>query len=133
AELMATPIPAFVSQVLIPSSTTITVTSGSAAPLSSSRWYYFVSNRTTASNGQSLLKAVKDALDASLGGTTWTVQLSASSYKVQLSHNNGSSRTVTFDATTAAALGFSSASVAVASGTTVTATYLSYWWWSPNM
>jgi len=40
---------------------------------------------------------------------------------------------VTFDATTAAALGFSSASFAVASGTTVTATYLSYWWWSPNM
>ncbi len=128
---MATPIPAFVSQI-VSSSETVQVTSGTLQTLSTGRYYYLVSNRTTASNGQSLLKALKDLLDASLAGTAWTVQLSTA-YKIQLSHNNGSSRTVTFSASFATALGFSSASFAVAASTTVTATNLSYWWWSPGM
>jgi len=129
---MATPIPAFVSQVVTSSVDTVQVTSGTSQALATTRYYYFVSNHTPATNGQSLLKAIKDALDTSLGGTTWTVALSTA-YKVQLSHNNGSSRTVTFGSTLATALGFTSASFAVANATTVTATNLSYWWWSPNM
>lgn len=129
---MATPIPALVSQVIIDSNTDgIQVTSGTAQTLAQTRYYYFVSNRTTASNGQSLLKAIKDALDTSLAGTVWTVKLSAG-YKVQLSHDNGASRTVTFDTNLATYLGFSSASFAVASATTVTATNYSLWWWTPD-
>ncbi len=130
---MATPIPAFVSSLAATSADTVQVTSGTLQSLPTTRWYYLVSNRTTASNGQSLLNMIKSMLDASLAGTVWTVVLSTGGYKVQLSHNNGSSRTVTFGATLAAALGFTSASFAVANGVTVTATNPSYWWWSPNM
>ncbi len=130
---MATPIPAFVSQVVASSADTIQVTGGTSQTLySTSKWYYLVSNRTASSNGQSLLYAIKTLLDTSLGGTTWTVALSAG-YKVQLSHNSGSSKTVTFGTTLATALGFTSAANVVANGVTVTATNPSYWWWSPNM
>jgi hypothetical protein len=84
-----------------------------------------------------LLKAIKDLLDTSLAGTVWTVtlvkQTSTGLYKINLSHDNGSSRTVTFSSGFATALGFASASFAVANATTVVADYPSYWWWTPNM
>ena len=131
---MATPIPAFVSQYLPSSTDTLQVTSGSLRQLTQTYWYFLVSNRTAASNAQSLLKAVKDNLDLSLGGTTWTVTLGLSSglYKVQISHNNGSSRTITWGAALQAALGFSSSTSVVATATTVTATYPSPYWWTPD-
>ncbi len=131
---MATPIPGLASQV-ISSSQTLQVTTGTLQTLATTRYYYFVSNRTATSNGQSLLKAIKDMLDASLAGTAWTVVLTKVSgvYRIQLSHNNGSSRTVTFSSGFATALGFASASNVVASATTVTASYPSYWWWTPDM
>ncbi len=132
---MATPIPLFASMVES-SGETVQVTTGTSQALPSTRWYYFVSNRTTASNGQSLLYELKTLLDASLAGTTWTVTLVLSSglYKIKLVHNNGASRTVTFSSTFATALGFTSASFAVATGATgVTATYPSYYSWTPNM
>ena len=130
---MATPIPAFVSQYQPSSTDTLQVTGGTLQTLVSTRWYYLVSNRTSSSSGQSLLKAVKDLLDASLAGTAWTVTLSSSSYKVQISHDNGNSRTVTWGAALQAALGFSSSTSVVATATTVTASYLSPYWWSPGM
>ncbi len=131
---MATPIPLFASKVES-SSETIQVTTGTLQTLATTRWYYFVSNRTAATNGQSLLKAIKDLLDASLAGTTWTVVLTKVSglYKIQLSHNNGSSRTVTFSTNFATGLGFSAAAQVVAASTTVTATYQSCYFWTPDM
>jgi len=127
-------IPALVSQYMPSSTDTLQVTTGTLQTLASTRWYYFLSNRTATSNGQSLLKAVKDLLDASLAGTAWTVTLGLSSglYKVQISHNNGSSRTITWGAALQAALGFASSSKVVAASTTVTADYPSPYWWTPD-
>ena len=131
---MATPIPTFVSQYLPTSTDTLQVTTGTLQTLAATRWYYLVSNRASASNGQSLLKAVKDLLDASLAGTTWTVTIntSGSLFKVKISHNNGSSRTITWGAALQAALGFASNTTVVATATTVTADYPSPYWWSPD-
>lgn len=127
-------IPALVSQYLPSSTDTLQVTSGTLQTLASTRWYYLVSNRTATSNGQSLLKAVKDLLDASLAGTAWTVTLGVSGglYKVQISHNNGSSRTITWGAALQAALGFSASTSVVATATTVTASFPSPYWWTPD-
>jgi hypothetical protein len=132
---MATPIPAFASQYYAGSTDTAQVGAGAVQTLASTRWYYFVSNRTAASNGQSLLKAVKDLLDAGGGGTTFTVTLGVSFglYRVQISHNNGSSQTITWGAALQAALGFSSSTSVVAAATTVTASYPSPLWWTPDM
>lgn len=130
---MSTPIPGLATQVQS-SGETVQVTGGTLQTLSKARYYYFVSNKTTAANGQSLLKALKDLLDASLGGTTWTVVLTKVSglYKIQLSHNSGSSKTITFTASLALNLGFANAVVVVANGVTVTADYPSVWWWTPD-
>jgi hypothetical protein len=130
----STPIPALASQIF-PSGETLQVTTGTLQTLPSSRWYYLVSNRTATTNGQSLLFAIKTLLDASLAGTAWTVVINkvGTTYRIQLSHNNGSSRTITFSASFALALGFASTSVVVATATTVTADYPSYWWWTPDM
>jgi hypothetical protein len=110
-----------------------TGTPGTPVALSTSHWYYLISNRTAASEGQSLLYALKVALDAS-SGNTWTVALAKVSglYRAQLSHNSGSARTVTMTPSLAAALGFSSSSFSVAASTTVTAAYPSYWLWTPD-
>jgi len=131
---MATPIPGFASQYYAGSTDTLQVTTGTLQTLASTRWYYFVSNRAATSNGQSLLKAVKDLLDASLAGTAWTVTLGLSGglYKVQISHNNGSSRTITWGAALQATLGFSASSKVVATATTVTADFPSPLWWTPD-
>lgn len=129
---MATPIPGFASQVLIDDNTdSLQVTTGSAQVLAQTRWYYLVSNRTATTNGQSLLYAIKTKLDASLAGTVWQVTL-GTGFKIQISHDNVASRTVTFDANLATYLGFASASFAVAASTTVTATNYSLWWWTPD-
>lgn len=133
---MATPIPGFASQVFA-TDQTVQVTGGTVQALATTRYYYFVSNRTSIANGQSLLKAIKDLLDASLSGTAWTVVLAnvGGTYRVQFSHNNGSSRTVTLSSTFATALGFTAGTTAfvVASGATVTTSYPSTWWWTPDM
>jgi hypothetical protein len=129
---MAIGIPGFASQIILDTSVDgVIVTTGTAQVMDDSIWYYFVSNRTTAANGMSLLHALKLALEASLAGTTWTVKLSAG-YKVQLSHDNGASRTATLDSSLATALGFTAAAQVVAAGTAVTADYPSVWWWSPG-
>ncbi len=132
---MATPIPALVSQYQAGSTDTIQVTTGTLLSISTSYWYYFVSNRISTANGRSLLREVKSTLDASLAGTLWTVTLGVSGglYKVQISHNNGSSRTITWGAALQAALGFSSSSTVVATATTVTANFPSPLWWTPDM
>ncbi len=146
---MATPIPGLASQIVwVSGSSTLASTPSEYVRVNSAtdigfartRFYYFVSNRTSAGNGQSFLRALKDNLDASLAGTTWTVRLTKVSglYKVQLSHNNGSSRTITFTSAAASPtlplkLGFASSSVVVAASTTVTADYPSVWWWTPDM
>src|SRR6478609_7121680 len=94
---MATPIPGFASKIES-SGESVTVNAGSPAVLADTRWYYFVSNRTAQSNGQSFLKAFKDTLDSASSGisTTWTVVLVATGglYKIKLTHNNGSARTL---------------------------------------
>ncbi len=129
-----TPIPAFVSQYFPGAADTVYVTTGTTQTLGATIWYYLVSNRTTASNGRSLLYALKLLLEASLAGTTWTVQLSATSpFKVTLSHNNGGSRYVTLATPLQAALGFANDAFFVETATTVTADYPSPLWWSPDM
>jgi len=130
---MATDIPAFVSQIFLTSSDDGITGSAGTATMSTARWYYLVSNRTAASNGQSLLYALKTALDSATAAT-WTVTLSATTFKIQLSHNSGSNKEITFEsATLATALGFTAATFTVNTATTVTATNLSYFWWSPGM
>lgn len=131
---MATPIPAFVSQYLSGSTDTLQVTTGTLQTLDQSIWYYLVSNREDG-NGRSLLDGVANMLNNSLAGTVWTVRITAVSglYKVQISHNNGASRTITWGAALQAALGFASSTKVVATGTTVTADYPSPLWWTPDM
>lgn len=131
---MATPIPAFVSQYYAGSTDTLQVTTGSLIPIATSYYHYFVSNKIATANGRSLVRAVKSALDTSLAGTLWNCQLGVSSglYKVQLSHNNGLSRTITWGAALQAALGFASSTTVVPASTTVTADYPSPLWWTPD-
>jgi hypothetical protein len=131
---MATPIPGLATQVLA-SGYTLQVTTGTLQTVVTDHYYYFVSNRTTTGNGQSLLNAIKTLLDASLAGTTWTVVLIkvSGTYRVQLSHNNGANRDLTLSATFAANLGFSSAAFTVAAGGAAIASYPSVWWWTPDM
>jgi hypothetical protein len=133
---MATPIPAFVSQILS-SGETISVNGSSPSELSRGRYYYLVSNRTAASNGQSLLRALKDQLDAVPISTVWTVTLAlhaaSSTYRVNLAHNNASSRTITLPTAFALKLGFASGTIVVAASTTKVADYPSSWWWTPDM
>lgn len=131
---MGTPIPGFASQV-IATDQTVLVTTGTTQALPTTRWFYFISNRSTASNGQSLIYQLNAMLNASLAGTTWTVILVkvGGVFKIQLSHNNGSARIVTFSSTFATALGFSSASFSVGASTAVVAANPSYWWWTPDM
>ncbi len=148
---MPTPIPAFASQIVFITGastlaaapiTYVTVGAGTPVEIPRTRYFYFVSNRTSPGNGQSFLRAFKNILDSSLAGTTWTVvlakQASTGLYKVNLSHNNGSSRTIVFTASTGSptvhtGLGFASTSIVVAAGATVVADYPSYWFWSPDM
>lgn len=134
---MGTPIPCFASQVLLDTNTdTVSVTTEQS--LSVARWYYYVSNRTTASNGQSLLYALKTILDTATSAATWTVQLSstaASLGRLQLSHTSTASLTVTWTNTLLAShLGFATTtSTTVAASTTVTADYPSVWYWTPEI
>lgn len=133
---MATPIPAFVSQVYIDASTD-SFSVNSATTLATTRYYYLVSNRTTASDGQSLLHALSTALGVASTNASWTVKLATSgstAYNVQFSHTSTGSLTITWtDSSLATYLGLSTASTVVAASTTVTAPYPSVWWWSPNM
>ncbi len=133
---MATPIPGFAAQVYS-SGETAAVNGGSPAALDDSIYYYFVSTRTTTADGQSLLYALKSMLDSASSGlsTTWTVVLTKVSgvYRIQVSHNHASSRTITLSAGFASALGFASGTVVVATATTVTADYPSWYWWTPDM
>lgn len=127
-------IPAFTSQILIDTdSDGVQVTTGTAQTLADDHFYYLVSDEPTAVDGQSLLEAIKLAAEASLGGTTWTLWLHTDgSGRVRISHNNGSSRTLTLDTVLATMLGFTSGTIVVAAATTVTSTYPSAWWWSPE-
>ncbi|HYF26783.1 MAG TPA: hypothetical protein VD931_13665 [Baekduia sp.] len=132
---MATDIPLFVSQIFADS--TFTVTVDNAQSLATTRWYYYVSNRSTGSttsNGQSLLTALEEALrSATTGGPVWTLRLSSTNYRLQISHAHASSQSITFGGTLGTALGFASSPVVVAASTTVTADYPSIWQWSPGM
>lgn len=131
----STPIPAFASQIFS-SGETIQVSGGSAQTLANTRYYYFVSSRSSATSGQSLLRAIKDLLEASLGGVTWTVVLTkvGSLYKIQISHNSGSSKTFDFGSSAwALALGFAGTNHTVNNGVTLTADYPSFYWWTPDM
>ncbi len=131
---MATPIPAFVSEYRAGSTDTAQVTTGTLQTLASTRWYYFVSNRNAASNGQSLLRAVENMLEASLAPDDWSVTLGLVSgvYRIRINHDAGVSRTITWGASLQAALGFSSSTTVVAASTTVTASYPSTLWWTPD-
>jgi hypothetical protein len=133
---VATPIPAFVAQWLPLSSSIINDDQGIGGQIATTRWYYFVSNRTTASNGQSLLKAIKDTLDASSvsnGSITWTVVLT-STYKVKITSSSGSTQAIDMSTDMATALGFiSTGPVSVPTSTGVTADYISPLLWSPDM
>jgi len=94
---MATPVPLLISEVR-PDSTMYSVkvtqdpsgtpVPGSEQTFDESRFYFGVSPATSAADRQSLLRALKTALDASTGGAVvWTVRLS-STFKLILSHDN---------------------------------------------
>ncbi len=130
----ATAIPAMASQVLS-SGETVQVTGGSSQALASTRYYYFVSNISAVQNGQSLLYAIKSLLETSLGSVTWTVVLTKVGlvYKIQISHDSGSSKTITFGSTAwANALGFDGTGFTISSGATLTADWPSIYWWTPD-
>jgi hypothetical protein len=130
---MGTPIPALCAQIFIDADTDgAQVDAGAVSLLVQTHYYYFVSNVPAAIDGQSLMSALQNALDASDGTNAWFVNLS-SDYKVQLSHTDTvSAHTVTFDALLATYLGFTSASFSVGANTTVKATYRARWFWSPD-
>lgn len=130
---MATPIPALASQVVIDDNTDrVEVAGGSTQTLAQTRYYYLVSNRTTASNGQSLLYAIESLLETSLGGIAWTVKLT-SGYKVQITHDNASDQQIVLDSTLATRLGFTASTLPIATGASgLTATYYPRWWWTPD-
>src|SRR5882757_6162061 len=100
---MATPIPAFVSQWIATSDDYVIVDTQSS--FTGTVWYYFLSNRVAASNGQSLLRAVKNMLDAATSGYTWTVSLN-SSFIVTLLQSGGGTPNVLFSDSLRVALGF---------------------------
>lgn len=129
---MSTPIPGLASQV-IATNETVQVTGGTLQSLPTTNYYYFVSNRASG-NGASLLGEIGTLLNASLAAT-WTVELvkSGGLYKVQIAHNLGSPKTVTFSSTFAANLGFANASFSIPVGSFVVADYPSVWWWTPDM
>ncbi len=150
---MATPIPIFVSEMVfrpipVQNSLTaghpesLTVTGGAAVPMPYGRSFFLVSNRTSAGNGQSFLRALANLLTESLAGTAWTLRFAwvGGKLKLQISHDNPSSRTITFSGSTtypnpatARGLGFASDVIVVPASTTVTADYTSWWLWSPDM
>jgi hypothetical protein len=131
---MAMPIPALTSQYLAGSTDTATVTSGTLQTLASTHWYFLVSPLVSVANGQSLLYAIRLILATSLAGTAWSLGLfkSGSVYKVGISHNNGSSRTITWGAALQSALGFASSTTVVATATTVLSDYPSPLFWTPD-
>lgn len=131
----STPVPGLVSQVFYTAGSSVQVTGGTEQTLASTRYYFLVSDHTSTTDGQSLLYALKLLLQASLAGTTWTVVLTAVSgiYKIQISHNNGSARTITFGSTAFAnALGFDGTVFTVNTMTTLTADWPSVYWWTPD-
>lgn len=112
----------------------VQVTGGSLQTLPTSNSYFLACNNLGGAggiDGVSLLYMLIQKLQASLGGVTWTAVLD-SNLKVKLSHNSGSSKTVTLDATLATYLGFASASFAVPNGGSKTAEYRSRWLWCPD-
>lgn len=133
ATTFSTPIPAIASQVHYVAGSTVQVTGGTEQTLASTRYYYFVSDHTSTTSGQSLLHAIKLLLQASLGGVTWTVVLAAVSgiYKIRISHNSGSDKTITFGSW-ASNLGFDGTVFTIASGATLTADWPSVYWWTPD-
>ncbi len=147
---MATPIPSLVSQlradatayaIKATANDIIGSTVGTAVPLSQTYYYYGVSSRSSAGNGQSFLRVLQDAANlspASLG--TWVVKLT-SGFKVNLSHGDPDSNVFQFldsasavSAVFAALFGFTSGDLTVPTGAGgLTGTNKPRWWWSPEM
>lgn len=144
---MATPIPCLIAQMYIDTSMDLVTVANNGntgtASLSTSRWYYYVSNRTTASNGQSFLTALDNALTAAAAAATPSAITGGfacvltSDYKLRITHVNANDTTITLESSTLATrLGFTSASISAPSnlGTcTATASYISRFFWSPDM
>lgn len=135
---MATPIPAFVSQWFPLSTSSIGGNGGNQVLLSTafgSLWYYGISNRTTFSNGMSLLKALESALATSTG-QSWTVRLATTyPFKVQFTNNGASSWDMQMSDDVAIAMGYTESNgFTISSGGGVGgATVASPLIWTPSM
>ena len=138
---MATPIPLVVSQMFFDSDTQDIIVAGNGVTgtpatvsVATSRYYFYVSNVSTAANGQSFLQAMQDLFDAAeSGAVTWTVQLDTNR-KLTFAQDSGSfDRTLTFDGGMGKLLGFTSDGPhTVPQGATLTADYRSRFLWSPD-
>lgn len=137
--------PAFVSYIRLTTSdytVQVDVTDSTSQTIAISRGYYLISNRTAASDGQSFLRALQDALLASCVGTAyestiWTVSLT-SARRVQIEHNYTlSALGITLSSNLADLLGFDNTTVSVltsvGSPVGATADNKPRYWWCPEL
>lgn len=140
---MAT-IPVFLSQVVAATTDTIQAGAGSVQTLDATRTYFFMSPLAAASEGQSLLAALKTKADAS-SGVVWTFVLDAN-LKLKVTHNAGGSTNLILNRGLAWNLGFAKVfgstyppdvtlteTIAVPTGAGgYTAEFRSPWLWCPE-
>ncbi len=136
------PFPAFISQYMAGSADTVAVAGGSGGTqtIPNTRYYFLISPKTTVGDGQSLLKALGNALTTASGSSTYAVVLT-SDFKVKITAAGGSTTTGTITITTDLAiyLGFyplgttGSTQSILMIGATSTASFRSPLFWSPEM
>ena len=138
-------IPVFLSQVVAATTDTVQAGAGSVQTLDATRYYFFLSPKSTASDGQSLLIALKAKADAS-SGVAWTFVLDAH-LKLKVTHDSGGSVNLILNRGLAWNLGFAKVAlttyppdvsltetIAVPAGPGgYTAEFRSPWLWCPEM
>jgi hypothetical protein len=138
-------IPVFLSQVVAAATDTIQAGGGSVQTLDASRYYFFLSPKTAASDGQSLLVALKAKADAS-SGVAWTFVLDAN-LRLKVTHDAGGSTNLILNRGLAWNLGFAKVfatlypvdttltiTIPVPAGAGgYTAEFRSPWLWCPEM
>jgi len=135
------PFPAFVTQFIASGSDTVKHGTGTTETIPATRYYFLISPKTSVGDGQSLLRAISDALHtSSSNNVTYSVTLN-SDFKIVILVLTGTQPTgITMSTDLAVSLGFALASTTDPTvsllffgGTSVTATWRSPLFWSPEM
>lgn len=133
------PIPAFLTQVIFDFTATVAVTGGSGGTvaLSTSQYFYLLSNKTSSGNGQSLLTALGTALSTADGTATFTCKLT-SDFRINITHNAGATKTITLSSRLGEMLGWyfqgsGSGATLVPPGVSGASGLTPLWFWTPDM